>query len=225
MERVIWIPWPEAEAAEFIERSDQWQEVSPKDFTIITYSSGTVNDTLHKMKTGSIYMRGHGMPGSPFVTSRGQSLHITKSINRLIKMGLQTTFTGKIKFYSCYSAVDSVQKMRPELVTVPKVKIGPIGFGAKSVFQDVDKSYFEGSRDCLARRGAAYFRSRGFNSCVFQGYGGPLSGKMEQKTDQELADGHYHKHCLTITFNEGTPVSGIGMDSVGRRASAARSNF
>ena len=66
---------------------------------------------------------------------------------------------------------------------------------------------------------------KGFTSCVFQGYGGPLSGKMEQKTDQELVDGHYHKHCLTITFNEGTPVSGSDIESVGRRASAARSNF
>src|ERR1700743_996918 len=101
MERVIWIPWPEINAAEFIERSEQWQEVSDKDFTIITYSSGTVNDTLRNMTTGMIYMRGHGMPGSPFVTTRGQSLHITKSIDRLIEMGLQNTFTGKIKLYMC----------------------------------------------------------------------------------------------------------------------------
>jgi hypothetical protein len=177
------------------------------------------------MHTGSIYMRGHGMPGSPFVTTRGKSLNIARSIDRIIEMGLQKTFTGKIKFYSCYSAVDSVQKIRSERVTVPKVKLGPLKFGSKSVIQNVDKSFFEGSRDCLARRGAAYFRSQGFTSCVFQGYGGPLSGKMEQKTDQELAEGHYHKHCLTITFNEGTPVSGSDMASVGRRASAARSDF
>ena len=225
MERIIWIPWPEAEAGEFIERSEQWQTVSPKDFAIITYSAGTVNDPLREMRTGSIYMRGHGMPGSPFVTTHGKSLHITKSIDRIIEMGLQKTFTGKIKFYSCYSAVDSVQKMRSERVTVPRVQIGPLKFGSKSVTQEVDKSFFEGSRDCLARRGAAYFRSQSFTSCVFQGYGGPLSGKMEQKTDQELVDGHYHKHCLTITFNEGAPVSGSDMESVGRRASAARSNF
>ena len=226
MERIIWIPWPEAEAGEFIERSEQWQTASPKKgFAIITYSPGTISDTLREMRTGSIYMRGHGMPGSPFVTTHGKALHIARSIDRIIGMGLQKTFTGKIKFYSCYSAVDSVQKMRSEHVTVPKVKLGPLKFGSKSVIQDVDKSIFEGSRDCLARRGAAYFRSQGFASCVFQGYGGPLSGKMEQKTDEELAKGHYHKHCLTITFNEGSPVSGSDMASIGRRASAARSDF
>ncbi len=226
MERIIWIPWPEAEAGEFIERSEQWQTASPKKgFAIITYGPGTVSDTLREMRTGSIYMRGHGMPGSPFVTTHGKALHIARSIDRIIEMGLQKTFTGKIKFYSCYSAVDSVQKIRSERVTVPKVKLGPLKFGSKSVIQDVDKSFFEGSRDCLARRGAAYFRSQGFTSCVFQGYSGPLSGKMEQKTDEELAKGHYHKHCLTITFNEGTPVSGSDMASVGRRASAARSDF
>jgi hypothetical protein len=227
MSRIIWIPWPAEDAAEFLERSAQWQEAKKgiKTFTIITYAAGTTNDVLADLGTGSIYMRGHGMPGSPSVTTRGKSLHITSSIDRLIAMGLKSTFAGTIKFYSCYSAVDSVVKMRPEAMTVPKLKVGPLHFGSKTVVRDVDKGIFEGSRDCLARRGAAYFRSRGFDRATFQGYPGPLSGFMEQKTDAELADGHFHKHCLQIDFNQGAPVSRSDIASVGRRASTDRSNF
>ncbi len=227
MSRIIWIPWPAADAAEFLERSTQWQDAKQgvKTFTIITYAAGTTNDILANLATGSIYMRGHGMPGSPSVTTRGQSLHIRASIDRLIEMGLKTTFAGTIKFYSCYSAVDSVVKMRTEMATVPKVKLGPLHFGSKVVSQQVDKGIFEGSRDSLAQRGAAYFRSQGFHLATFQGYPGPLSGFMEQKTDDELANGHFHKHCLQIDFNMGAPVSRSDIASVGRRASADRSNF
>ncbi|MBT8336436.1 MAG: hypothetical protein KJO11_07525 [Gemmatimonadetes bacterium] len=223
--RIIWIPWTEAEAGEFIERSDQWNEVSQKTFHIITYAPGTTHDVLDGLKDGSIYMRGHGMPGNPSVTTRGKALHIHHSIERLIEMGLDVQFTGKIKFYSCYSAVDSVQKMRDEYVQVPKLKLGPLEFGSKFATRTVDKGIFEGSRDCLAKRGAAYFRGKGFTRCVFQGYPGPLSGKMELKTDEELATGHYRKHCLQIDFNQGAPVSRSGIESVGRRASKDRVNF
>lgn len=223
--RIIWIPWQEAEAGEFIERSEQWQDVSPKSFTIICYAPGTVNETLRDLRKGSIYMRGHGMPGNPCVTTRSKSLHITDSIDRLIGMGLGKHFAGKIKFYSCYSAVDSVVKMRSVSTMEPKLRIGKLRFGSRVVTREVDKGIFEGSRECLARRGAAYFRSKGISQCVFQGYPGPLSGKMEQKTDEELATGHYHKHCLQIDFNEGAPVSRSGIESVGRRASTDRVNF
>jgi hypothetical protein len=227
MSRIIWIPWPEAEAGEFIERSEQWQEAKRgvKDYTIITYAPGTTSDVLSTLTAGSLYMRGHGMPGSPSVTTAGKSLHIHSSIDRLIEMGLRNTFAGTIKFYSCYSAVDSVVKMRTVMETVPKVKVGALRFGSKIVERQVDRGLFEGSRDCLARRGAAYFRSKGFSRATFQGYPGPLSGKMEQKTEEELADGHYHKHCLKIDFNEGAPVSRSGIDSVGRRASTDRQTF
>lgn len=223
--RVIWIPWPEAEAGEFIERSDQWNDVSKKHFTIITYDPSSRNENLAALQTGSIYMRGHGMPGNPSVTTRGKALHIHESIDRLIGMGLDRHFGGAIKFYSCYSAVDSVKKMRSVSTMEPKLRIGPLHFGQRVVTREVDKGIFEGSRDCLAKRGAAYFRRQGFNRCVYQGYPGPLSGRMEQKTEEELAEGHYRKHCLLIDFNQGAPVSRSGIESVGRRASQDRVNF
>jgi hypothetical protein len=224
MSRIIWIPWSGHDADEFIERSDQWKEVSPKSFQIITYEPRKVNHDLGKFGTGKIYMRGHGMPGSPFVTTHGKNLHIHSSIDRLIEMGLKTSFAGVIKFYSCYSAIDSVQKMRNMKVAEPKFKLGMIKMGTKMVDRNVDKGIFEGSRDCLARRGAAYFRSKGFTSCTFHGYEGPLSGKMEQKSDEELVSGHYHKHCLEIHFDaDGNAVSHA--ESAGRRANEARQNF
>lgn len=140
-------------------------------------------------------------------------------------MGLGKEFGGTIKFYSCYSAVDSVVKMRNVSAREPKPQIGRLKFGSRVVTREVDKGIFEGSRDCLAQRGAAHFRSKGITQCVFQGYPGLLSGKMEQKTDEELANGHYHKHCLQIDFNQGAPVSRSGIESVGRRASADRVDF
>ena len=224
MSRIIWIPWSGQDADEFIERSDQWKTVSPKDFKIITYQPGTVDDDLVNFATGKIYMRGHGQPGSPSVTTHGKSLHIHSSIDRLIEMGLKSTFSGVIKFYSCYSAIDGVLKMRTEMKPAPKLQLGPIKLGTKIVSKQVDKGIFEGSRDCLAKRGAAYFRSKGFRSCSFHGYEGPLSGKMELKTDEELVSGHYHKHCLEIHFDPtGTAVS--HPESAGRRANEARQNF
>src|SRR5690348_11878228 len=123
MPRIIWIPWPEAEAEEFLERSTQWNDVSGKGFQIITWSPGTSLDLLETLMDGKIYMRGHGTPGSPFVTTKGKSLNIRESIDRIIGMGLQPAFAGTIKFYSCYSAVDGVVKMRTQMVNVPKVKL------------------------------------------------------------------------------------------------------
>lgn len=228
MSHVIFIPWPMPQAQEFLEKSNQWNDALTKDgatkqFTIVTYQPGTVDPTLDSMADGQVYMRGHGLPGSPFVTTHGNSLHIRDSIARLIQMGLKPGFRGKIKFYSCYSGLDGVQKMRTAMVTEPKLSIGPLRFGSKVVTKDVDKGIFEGSYDSLSKRGAAIFRGRGFNGCSFFGYRGPLSSQMEARTEETLADGHAHKHCLIVTFDPtGTAVSGSGADSVGRRASAAR---
>ncbi len=231
MSRVIFIPWQMPQAQEFLDKSNQWNDALAKDgatkrFTIVTYQPGTVDPTLDTMVDGQIYMRGHGLPGSPSVTTHGTSLHIRDSIARLVGMGLKPAFRGKIKFYSCYSGLDGVQKMRATMVTEPKFAVGPLKLGSKTVIRDVDKGIFEGTYDSLASRGAAVFRSRGFTHCSFYGYRGPLSSEMEARTEETLADGHAHKHCLVVTFDPtGTPVSGSDAASVGRRASAARAQF
>lgn len=231
MAKVIFIPWPMPQAQEFLDKSNQWNDALAHDgvakrFTIVTYQPGSTDATLDAMVDGDIYLRGHGQPGSPFVTTHGANLHIRDSIARLIGMGLKPGFRGKIKFYSCYSGLDGVQKMRATMVTVPKVALGPLKFGTKSVVRDVDKGIFEGSYASLASRGAAIFRGHGFTHCTYFGYPGPLSSQMEARTEETLADGHAHKHCLVVTFDPtGTAVSGSDAASVGRRASAARLQF
>jgi hypothetical protein len=231
MSRVIFIPWSGEEAEEFLELSNQWNtalEGSGKRFTIVTYQAGLApeDQPLKDLVEGQVYMRGHGMPGSPFVTSRGKSLHIRDSIARVTEMGLKPPFRGKIKFYSCFSGLDGVPKMRRELVTLPKVSIGTLSFGSKRRFRDVDKGLFEGTYDSLATRGAEIFRARGFDRCTFYGYGGPLTSEMVVREEDKLADGHVHKYCLTVTFDGyGNPVCGSGPDSTGRRASSARAQF
>lgn len=230
--RVIFIPWSAAESDEFVVASQQWNDAlrtdnrASKAFTIVTWEGGR-NDVIANADNGVIYMRGHGTPGSPNVTSKGKVLHITDSIDRLIRSGLKPGFSGKIKFYSCYSGLDAVAKMRREMVQVPKTTIGPLKFGTKTVERMVDKALAvgEGSYDALAKRGAAEFRRRGYNNCTFFGYSGPLSRHMEARAEEELADGHVHKHCLMVTFNEGTAISELGGRSTGRLASQARAQF
>ncbi len=122
MHRIIWIPFPDNEALEFLERSKNWVKERPdKNFQIVVYSplrlalgEGRHPALTNLMNGSQIYMRGHGLPGDPHITTTANGkqvkIHISESIDRLVDMGLSTDYRGTIKFYSCFSAMKGVPK-------------------------------------------------------------------------------------------------------------------
>lgn len=224
MHRIIWIPWERSEAYEFLERSENWlQERPDKNFQIVLYNPARASvglgehPALMNLVNGSqIYMRGHGQPGSSRITTnlaggRAISMDITESIDRLLEMGLPGTYRGTIKFYSCFSAV----KGKPKYLDGGQLKLhkNPMKTTAKG------GNWTTGPFHPLAKIGANYFRSLGFQHCKYLGYKGPLTGKY---VDSD-ATGENHKYCERVTFD------GLGQvhfdKNKDRRASDARKSF
>jgi len=113
--RIIFIPWQEGsdEAKEWKEKSEQWNLAKPeKKFQIVYYHPDEKANAQLKAanadKDAVIYIRGHGSPGANSlkanVFDEQRSLAMTDVCQRLINMGLDSSFAGAIKFHSCYSA-------------------------------------------------------------------------------------------------------------------------
>jgi hypothetical protein len=118
---VVFIPWDTTEGAEWITKTNNWNQARPDKFDIVNYSSG-INDQPHLVAVsndaaGVVYIRGHGNPGFPYIMANykpprhddtmGLVLPITEACKRLIDNGLGTAFRGVIKFYSCHSGTKS----------------------------------------------------------------------------------------------------------------------
>ncbi|HUZ65191.1 MAG TPA: hypothetical protein VMU82_15905 [Acetobacteraceae bacterium] len=203
MDRVIFIPFPPPYAHEFMERTNNWvQERPEKNFRIIVYNPqraalglGRSPLLMNLMNGSSIYLRGHGLPGDPHVTTslNGAVVKITiqDSIDRLMEMGLRNDFRGTLKFYSCYSGLDQ-----------PKKWVS--GTGTLVFTDDVHKTKvkngtFTAATKSLASVGASYFRSLKFKHCKYVGYLGPLTGKYEPSDSSP--DGRNYKWCEVTTFD------------------------
>lgn len=228
MHRIIWIPFAGQEATEFLERSNNWlQERPDKNFQIVTYNPqrnamglGSHPALLNLINGSQIYMRGHGLPGNPHVTTtvNGTSvrLHITESIDRLIEMGLSTNYRGTIKFYSCFSALKGKPKYQdggtlvfdknhPTDVLYTKIKGG---------------TFSTGPFHPLAKVGARYFRQLGFSHCKYLGYKGPLTGTYVDGGDPDNLN---HKYCEVVKFDAFGDHHFQPLKN--RRASDARKSF
>ncbi|MCI0700131.1 MAG: hypothetical protein L0241_03480 [Planctomycetia bacterium] len=120
MHRIIWIPF--AASQEFVKKSNNWLAERPeKNFVVVVWNPkreelglGAHPALLNLINGSQIYMRGHGLPGDPHVTTtnndKTEKIHIHESIDRLIISGLPPTYRGTIKFYSCFSALKGVPK-------------------------------------------------------------------------------------------------------------------
>jgi hypothetical protein len=108
MRRVIFIPW--TFALEQVGDALQWQSSSIlklKWFDIVIYNQFLRPTFVRSMTEGSIYIFGHGCASSGNLwPSQGSEspLSFDRVADRLIYMGLQSTFAGKIKLFSCGSA-------------------------------------------------------------------------------------------------------------------------
>ena len=226
MERVVWIPFEAPYSYEFFERTLSWIKERPqKNFRILTYDPNRPTHIAHpallNLVWGSqIYLRGHGLAGDAHVTTTynngKQKLHIHDSIDRLLDMGLPSTFRGTIKFYSCFSA----------LTGVPKYLGGGTPVFDKKHPEDILKTKMKGGNYApkgipLAKVGANYFRSKGFNKCKFLGYKGPLTGAYVDSDNAK--DNQMHKYCEEVKYDcYGTAHF---QPTKSRRASDARASF
>ena len=229
-QRVIWIPWQSGTCdCDFFARSQQWQGARPdKNYIIVSWNPNSVSYYLGNLigLQCEIYMRGHGVAGDPTINPTNTAnnpnrILIYESIDRICQMGLKATFQGKIKFYSCFSALDGADRTRTVYKPKPKWGVGQARFGPTVLTEkQVPIPRPEGTWDPLARRGAAYFRSLGFNFCTFWGYRGVCSGEMQNEGEN---DGLAHRHVQPMVVN---PATGI-LQAAGAegRASTLRSQF
>jgi hypothetical protein len=198
MERVVFIPFPMPHHQEFLSKTLNWVQERPnKNFRLLIYNPNYKrlgcgpHPRLQNLMNGShIYIRGHGLPGKATITTSGQILHIMDAIDRIIEMGLSTDFRGTIKFYSCFSGLDQPRKY---------VKGGEYRLHNNPMKTTVRGGEWEEKTDALARVGASYFRSWGFELCRYVGYLGPLTGKYEDSDSSP--DGRNHKWCEITVFN------------------------
>ena len=225
MDRVVFIPFAQPYAAEFLERTNNWVAERPeKNFRIVVYNPERArlgvtagHPALKNLIKGStIYIRGHGLPGATAVTTslngHHVSLPITDAIDRLLEMGLDNSFRGKIKFYSCYSG----------LAQPPKYQDGGQLYVKRGEFHAQGGSWKAASQ-ALAKTGASYFRQLGFKHCKYYGYLGPLTGKYEES--DTVDPGNTHKFCEITTFNPLGDKVRVSTENKITRASEARKMF
>lgn len=204
MDRVIFIPFEQPMAYEFLERTNSWvQERPEKNFRVVIYNPqravlgmGANPQLMNLVKGSHIYLRGHGLPGDHHVVTNLQGggtrrISIQESIDRLIEMGLDRNFRGTIKFYSCYSGVASKDKWQSGT--------GQLILNSDPMKTKVKGGTFAPGAVALAKVGADYFRSLGFKHCKYVGYLGPLTGKYEDSDSSP--DGAKHKYCEIVSFD------------------------
>jgi len=233
MDRVVFIPFQQPYAHEFLERTNNWLLERPdKNFRVVVYNLmrsplwGPNPMLLNLIKGSSIYIRGHGMPGVAQLTTHYRnddiSITIQKAIDRLIEMGLERDFRGTIKFYSCYSGLDQPPKLQHGTGTFSATKDGRIKGALRSPDGQLqlERGTFSPATKSLASVGAAYFRSLGFLQCKYYGYRGPLTGKYEPSDSSP--DGRNHKWCELTTFDWLGDMQSVNATVKGVRASDPR---
>ena len=212
-ERVVFVPWDAVEGKEWVDKTNQWNLVKNDRFELVVYDPHqTAHATLLRISADPkavIYIRGHGNPGAPYVQVKiqipgaeagkqtEQNLPIDVACQRLIDMGLQPSFSGAIKFYSCHSGTKLLKSdFQQEKIRVDhSVDRYKRALAENAITQD---AYERATRplvapkyESLAAQGAAYFRKHGFKHCVYYGYLGPLGTDY----DKDDSSGEWHKVC------------------------------
>jgi len=193
---VVFIPWEYADAKEWIDKTTQWNSVTAYKYEICWYTPGVESSLITHANNhphAAVYIRGHGAAGVADIQVKvgalpnvvEKKLHITDACDRLIKSGLAKSFAGAIKFFHCYSGtvmtpgqyathsqtIASMNKMLKD-----GVKDGTI---TKDLYDQKKKPLQENKS--IARTGADYMRSKGYRSCVYYGYLGPLESEYGDK--------------------------------------------
>lgn len=229
--KVVFVPWDYVEGMEFATKTDQWNHATGNRYGVVHWNNGIRNPLLGQVSadpSGVVYLRGHGTPGADYIqvkvdnagATAERKLSIFDACDRLIRSGLLPTFTGAIKFYHCYSGTvksgktyDNYVKLIQSQNKMLREQYKDIGLTKKSMKQQLRVVLPNIS---IARHGADYMRRKGFKSCVFYGYLGPLHSEYD---DALNPGGSFHKAAVLDDLkHRPAHLSGVNLT----RASAAR---
>lgn len=226
-DRIVFIPWPPTEAQEFIDKTNQWNRVSTKGFTILSWQAGVQQAAIQNAHNDAgtvIYIRGHGNPGQDYIqikvtggggTVTEHKLPIITACQRLIASGLHKSFAGAIKFFHCYSGTiytKDALKLRDDKIKSNNASVkdahkqGIISKTQRDAFLQASQK-----NKSIARIGADFMRDKGYKHCVFYGYLGPLESEMAD-------DGHgnWHKQVDVTNLQGGNALLSTVRASLGR---------
>ncbi|APR79312.1 Hypothetical protein A7982_04659 [Minicystis rosea] len=225
--RVVFIPWDGAEGQEWLDKTAQWNLVTNNRFHVVQYDPSIQQQPLlaaiNDDPQAVVYIRGHGSVGAPYIQVRisedeATNLPITIACQRLIDSGLDPRFPGVIKFYSCYSGT----KPTPEALANSRASAESNNerfarwLAANAITQEqYERGVMVPALDkAMGRQGADYFREKGFKSCIFYGYLGPVGSEYEQDATDE-----WHRH-VSLKALESRPSELLGLSKT--RPSKAR---
>ena len=198
-EHVVFVPWAGADAQEWIDKTNQWNLTKNDAFEIIVYDPAQhAHATLVRVGADPkavIYIRGHGNPGEEYIqvkilgTENTKKLPIVDACQRLIDMGLPSTYPGVIKFYSCHSGtklIPSALKEAQKNVASHNKTLAQ-GLEQNVITQQQFDSFKRTAphNKSMAAQGADYMRSLGYKKCTYYGYLGPLGSTYEKDSSDE----------------------------------------
>ncbi len=226
--RVVFIPWPYEMAGEWITKTEQWNHGTGNKFEIVFFTPNMPSRAIamaNDHPNATIYLRGHGAAGVADIQVKigeaveGQvqqmnKLHITEACDRLIASGLKKSFAGALKFFHCYSGTvmdagtydNHVANIKSNNTTV---KRGYQAGGLSRQQRDQFTKPLEPNKS-IARTAADYLRGKGFRSCTYYGYLGPLQSEYADE-----GGGGWHKYVDTSNL-QGTALVGTVRASLGR---------
>jgi hypothetical protein len=223
---VVFIPWEYVDAGEWIEKTNQWNSVTANKFEIVWYTPGVqitqitqANDHPH----ASIYIRGHGAAGVADIqvkvdTVHGvekkvveKKIHITEACDRLIRSGLSKSFAGAIKFFHCYSGT----VMTDTGYADQKALLASKNADNKSALKQklITRQQYDAWKKpplqpnkSIGRTGAEYMRNRGYRSCLYFGYLGPL---VSEYADNGAIGWHKNTNLEDLRGYAGGPLTTV----------------
>lgn len=250
--RIQFIPFGMPHAQEFIDKCDDWVKAHPeRNYQTLVYAPGRVKMLESLAADSEIYFRGHGTPGGnisctytydglqfnpakrkmmPGKVSDHLELKVEEACQRLIDMGLESSFGGDIKFYFCNSGTpptdqdletaerrirktlkdaDAMEQAARDMgITIRKAaRLEKADkFGAAAAYRQKVEEY-ERFPTPMARRGADYFRSKGFGHCRFWGYLGKLTGTYGDILNEDEGDA-----AKRVKFADGKQHRGVHID-------------
>jgi len=144
--RVVYVPWPKAEAGELVGDADGFKEAmsqrkAPKGKEWEVAFSDESGKLTGRLPDCQIYVLGHSNLGKEWITNNINNLEYGEVCERLKASGLSEHYAGMLKFYNCMSALDAK--------------------GAKG-------------ENCFASNAAKYLRKKEYKNARIFGYAGYL---------------------------------------------------
>lgn len=183
--RVIYVPWPKAEAGELDNDATNFKNAmadpakprSPGEWRIVF--SDQPAELTGLSPHSQIYVLGHSNLGKESITNRIEELEYKTVCERLQKSGLSENYGGRLKFYNCFNALDAK--------------------GAKG-------------ENCFASLAAQYLRKKEFMNVRIFGYAGilcdPVPGRQKMYVAYGKMKAEYGCRAVRVEYDsKGLPIT------------------